>query len=97
MSEGWEAFVLCARSLGVIGECNPLARYAIACELGPSTPAPRQAVLPAEFAGRPHDYLKELNGGSLPYVKNRKSARLAHPGSCRLFDPHASLLSVPRA
>ncbi len=35
--------------------------------LAEGVPKPPTPQLPEEYRGRPHDYLKELNRGSLPY------------------------------
>jgi hypothetical protein len=56
------------RRLEAIGDCHPLLRYAVECELADGVPSPAPRALPPQFSGRPHEYLKQLNFGRLPYT-----------------------------
>ncbi len=53
--------------------CQPLLEYVVENVRVPGVGAPTPALLPRQFAGRPHDYLTQLNFGRLPYEE--RSAR----------------------
>lgn len=61
--------VCCSRSKDH-GVSLPLLRYVVdyVFDEKMSQPAPR--VLPPSFRNKPHEYLKELNSGQLPYCQN---------------------------
>ncbi|GAB4819795.1 hypothetical protein N2152v2_006841 [Parachlorella kessleri] len=50
---------------------QPRVEYVGGYVLAEGVPRPQPPVLPPEFEGRPHDYLKQLNHGSLPYHQSK--------------------------
>lgn len=68
------AMCLCSRSKER-GVSLPLVRYIVDYEFDESVPQPVPRVLPAKHKDNPHDFVKALNGGYMPYSKN--SAPLA--------------------
>lgn len=55
----------------------PLLRYVVDYESDERVPQPAPRVLPAQFKEKPHEFVKLLNKGQMPYVKNS-----AHPLPC---------------
>ena len=53
----------------------PTVEYVTEYCLMPGVEAPPAPVLPARFRDNPHDYIKELNHGRLPYQEGEVHAR----------------------
>lgn len=52
------------------GVSLPLLRYIVDYESDDRVPEPAPRVLPAQFKKNPHEFVKLLNKGQMPYVKN---------------------------
>ena len=65
----------------------PLLRYVVDVEFEGRVPQPAPRILPVQFNKKPHEFVKLLNKGQMPYVKN--SAHLLLPGTLlkRCYQP----------
>ena len=69
-------------------------QYVQECVRGPGVPIPEMASMPVRFVGDPHKYIKQLNGGELPYFHDGASRAIAGDASTKVKASFAALLYV---
>ncbi|CAL8460742.1 g273 [Coccomyxa elongata] len=68
------------------GASLPLLRYVVDYESDDRVPEPAPRILPAQFNKYPHEFVKLLNKGHMPYVKNKNDVFVVDMPRAMVFE-----------